>query len=106
MENLETFTKKHVPSTIEIFYGPEQVIDEIDAGHREFCLEILNDMGFKCVSGAVGVGGHEDFKVKLLEREARRDSVSIANGENSNSFFVGPHPDLGMTNAVGIWTAA
>jgi hypothetical protein len=98
MSNLE---QKNIPMMIELFYDPTLEVDEIEIGHREFCLELLQETGYICIAGCAG---SNNATVGDLDREARYDAIGVPNTTESPHFITGPHPAI--EPGVGIWTAA
>ena len=93
--------QKNVPMMIELFYDPQFEVDEIEVGHREFCLELLQETGYICIAGCAG---SNSATVGDLDREARYDAIGVPNAPESPRFVTGPHPSI--EPGVGIWTAA
>jgi|GEM_PF-6962779 len=98
MSNLE---QQKVPSMIELFYEPQLEVGVIEVGHREFCLELLQETGYICIAGCAG---SNSATVGDLDREARYDAIGVPNTpDESTRFVTGPHPSI--EPGIGIWIA-
>lgn len=100
---MPTPEERKIPMMVEIFYDPRFEVGDIEVGHREFCLELLQNAGYHCVAGGVG---SNSATVEDLDREARYDAIGIPSTAEANAtrFITGPNPAI--EPGVGIWTTA